>query len=92
MLTLAVGMVPLRVAFRPARTNICNTLPPVAGMHPVHAFTQSTAMRPFVGKMTAAEVQAFETAYDQALTLAYALLPDRSCLMAFRRAFFTLKV
>ena len=61
-------------------------------LHPVHAFTQSTAMRPFVEKMTAPEAATFTAAYDQALTSAYPLLPDGSCLMPFRRVFFTLKV
>lgn len=73
-------------------TEYLQKLDPVAGMHPVHAFTQSTAMRPFVEKLTAEEAQAFAAAYDQALTSAYPLLPDGSCLMPFRRFFFTLKV
>lgn len=73
-------------------TEYLQHLDPVEGMHPVHAFTQSTAMRPFVEKMTKAEAQAYATAYDQALTSAYPLLPDGSCLMPFRRVFFTLKV
>lgn len=62
------------------------------GLHPVHAFTQSTAMRPFMDKLNADEAGAFTTAYDQALTSAYPLLPDGSCLMPFRRVFFTLKI
>ncbi len=61
-------------------------------MHPVRAFTQSTAMRPFVEKLTEAEAESYVTAYDQALTSAYPLLPDGSCLMPFRRVFFVLKV
>lgn len=73
-------------------TEYLQQLDPVEGMHPAHAFTQSTAMRPFVEKMTAAEAQAYTAAYDVALTSAYPLLRDGSCLMPFRRVFFTLKV
>ncbi len=73
-------------------TEYLQRLDPVAEMHPVHAFTQSTAMRPFVDKITGAEAAAYASAYDQALTSAYPLLPDGSCLMPFRRVFFTLKV
>lgn len=73
-------------------TDYLQQLDPVGTIHPVHAFTQSTAMRPFVGKMTACEAATFAAAYDQALTSAYPLLPDGSCLMLFRRVFFTLKV
>lgn len=61
-------------------------------MHPVRAFTQSTAMRPFVEKMSQAEQAAFVSAYDKALASAYPLLPDGSALMPFRRVFFVLKV
>ena len=73
-------------------TEYLQRLDPVSDMHPVRAFTQSTAMRPFMEKLNAAEAQAFVTAYDQALTSAYPLLPDGACLMPFRRVFFTLKV
>lgn len=73
-------------------TEYMQKLDPTEGIHPVHAFTQSTAMRPFVEKMTEAEARAFTAAYDQAVHSAYPLLPDGSCLMPFRRVFFTLKV
>ncbi len=73
-------------------TEYLQRLDPVSDIHPVHAFTQSTAMRPFVEKMSEAEAAAYATAYDQALTSAYPLLPDGSCLMPFRRVFFTLRV
>jgi trans-aconitate 2-methyltransferase len=73
-------------------TEYLQRLDPVADLHPVHAFTQSTAMRPFVEKLTPAEAAAYAAAYDQALTSAYPVLPDGSCLMPFRRVFFTLKV
>ncbi len=61
-------------------------------MHPVRAFTQSTAMRPFVEKLTAAEADAYTSAYDKALASAYPVLADGAVLMPFRRVFFTLKV
>jgi trans-aconitate 2-methyltransferase len=67
-------------------------LDPITTMHPVRAFTQSTAMRPYVQKLTQPEVQIFTAAYDQALIGTYPLLPDGSCLMPFRRVFFTVKV
>lgn len=73
-------------------TEYLQRLDPASGMHPVRAFTQSTAMRPFVERMTAAEAVAYGAAYDLALTSAYPLLPDGSCLMPFRRVFFTLRV
>ncbi|MBI1171600.1 methyltransferase domain-containing protein [bacterium] len=73
-------------------TEYMQHLAPSKDLHPVHAFTQSTAMRPFVEKLTAPEVATFAAAYDQALTSAYPLLPDGSCLMPFRRVFFTLNV
>lgn len=73
-------------------TEYIQRLDAVEGMHPVHAFTQSTAMRPFVDKLTADEAKAYAAAYDLALTSAYPLLPDGSCLMPFRRIFFTLRV
>ena len=73
-------------------TEYLQRLDPVEGMHPVHAFTQSTAMRPFVEKMTAPEAATYAAAYDQALASAYPLAVDGSCLMPFRRVFFTLKV
>jgi trans-aconitate 2-methyltransferase len=73
-------------------TEYLQHLDPVPEMHPVHAFTQSTAMRPFVARLDPDETQSYAAAYDQALTSAYPLLPDGSCLMPFRRVFFTLKV
>lgn len=66
--------------------------PAVASGHPVRAFTESTAMRPFLAGRTPAEVSAFVAAYDQALQSAYPLLPDGSALFPFRRLFLTVKV
>ncbi|MBZ4023987.1 trans-aconitate methyltransferase [Rhodobacter sp. TJ_12] len=56
--------------------------------HPVRAFTQATAMRPFLAQMTEAEGAAFTRAYDAALTDAYPLLPDGAALLPLRRLFF----
>lgn len=61
------------------------------GTHPVRHFTEATAMRPFVERLTAAEVRAFVAAYEEALAVAYPSLPDGSVLMPFRRIFFVLK-
>jgi trans-aconitate 2-methyltransferase len=73
-------------------TDYVQRMEPAADMHPVHAFTQSTAMRPFAEKLTAEEALGFALAYDQALEAAYPRAADGSCLMPFRRVFFTLKV
>lgn len=73
-------------------TDYVQHLAPSAGLHPVHAFTQSTAMRPFAEKLSPEELNAYAQAYDQALEAAYPRAADGSCLMPFRRLFFTLKV
>ena len=73
-------------------TDYVQALAPAAEMHPVRAFTQSTAMRPFVAQLTASEVETFVSAYDKALASAYPVLADGSALMPFRRVFFVLKV
>ena len=73
-------------------TDYIQHLEPAADMHPVRAFTQSTAMRPFVDKMNVKEQAVFVAAYDEALASAYPLLADGSALMPFRRVFFVLKV
>jgi trans-aconitate 2-methyltransferase len=73
-------------------TDYVQRLDATPDMHPVRAFTQSTAMRPFVEKLSAAEAEAYVSAYDKALASAYPVLPDGSVLMPFRRVFFVLKV
>lgn len=73
-------------------TEYVQELGPVAEGHPVRAFTGSTAMRPFLDKLSAEEVQAFAAAYDTALEAAYPRLPDGGALMPFRRAFFVLEM
>ena len=49
-------------------------------------------MRPYVEKLTPAEVEVYVSAYDKALASAYPVLADGSALMPFRRVFFVLKV
>ncbi len=66
-------------------------LPADTAMHPVRAFTASTAMRPIVEKLSEAEQVDFCARYDAALAAAYPLQADGSVLFPFRRVFFTLK-
>ena len=73
-------------------TDYVQHLGPAPDMHPVRAFTQSTAMRPFVERMTPPEQEAFVSSYDKALASAYPVAADGSVLMPFRRVFFVLKV
>lgn len=72
-------------------TDYVQRLDPVALGHPVRFFTGSTAMRPFLDKLTEAEAAAFTAAYDEALGAAYPLLPDGAALMPFRRLFFVVR-
>lgn len=65
-------------------------LPPAAVGHPVRRFTESTAMRPFLAEMTAAEAARYVAAYDAALLAPYPLLPDGGALFPFRRLFLLL--
>ena len=73
-------------------TEYVQRLDPVREGHPVRAFTGSTAMRPFLDKLTAAEAEHFVAAYDTALTSAYPLLDDGAALFPFRRCFFVLEM
>jgi trans-aconitate 2-methyltransferase len=72
-------------------TDYLQMLGPVADGHPVRAFTESTAMRPFVAGLTPAEADAFVVAYDAALADAYLALPDGRVLFPFTRVFFILE-
>lgn len=58
--------------------------------HPVRRFTEATAMRPYLEKLTAPEVAAYVTRYEAALAAAYPVEADGSVLFPFRRLFFTL--
>ncbi len=73
-------------------TTYVQRLAAVEGAHPVRAFTESTAMRPFVEGLTEGEKAAFLAEYEAALTLAYPGQADGSVLFPFTRVFFTLRV
>jgi trans-aconitate 2-methyltransferase len=86
--------VELLLAFGEVRawtTDYLQMLDPVAEGHPVRAFTESTAMRPYVAGLTAEEARAFVAAYDEALVEAYPPLPDGRVLFPFTRVFFILE-
>lgn len=72
-------------------TDYIQMLDPVPEGHPVRAFTESTAMRPFVAAMSADEARAYVAAYDAALADAYPALPDGRVLFPFTRIFFVLE-
>ena len=72
-------------------TDYLQMLDPVSEGHPVRAFTESTAMRPFVEGMGEAELKAYVSAYDAALAEAYPSLPDGRVLFPFTRVFFILE-
>jgi trans-aconitate 2-methyltransferase len=69
-------------------TEYIQHLAPTATGHPVRAFTESTAMRPFTERLTDDEARAYTHAYDVALKIPYPLRPDGSVLFPFRRIFF----
>lgn len=73
-------------------TDYVQRLEPASEGHPVRHFTQSTAMRPFLERLTVPEAEAFVARYDAALELAYPRGGDGSVLLPFRRCFFTLRV
>lgn len=72
-------------------TDYIQMLDPVPLGHPVRAFTESTAMRPYVAGLTEAERRAYVAAYDAALDQAYPALPDGRVLFPFTRVFFILE-
>jgi trans-aconitate 2-methyltransferase len=65
-------------------------LGPSADGHPVRRFTEATAMRPFLDRLTKAEAHDFTQRYDAALTSAYPTEVDGAVLFPFRRLFITL--
>lgn len=73
-------------------TDYVQRLEPVADGHPVRSFTESTAMRPFLERLTEAEAARFVAAYEEALAAAYPAGEDGAVLFPFRRVFFTLRV
>lgn len=62
------------------------------GAHPVRAFSQATAARPILEKLSEAEAGMFLAAYDESLAAAYAPAADGSVLYPFRRLFMVLTV
>jgi trans-aconitate 2-methyltransferase len=73
-------------------TEYVQRLDPSPDGHPVRRFTESTAMRPFLAKLTGDEAARFVAAYEAALASAYPALEDGAVLFPFRRVFFTLRV
>lgn len=73
-------------------TEYVQRLDPVKAGHPVRAFTESTAMRPFLQRLSSGEAAEFTARYDAALAAAYPLLPDGGALLPFRRVFFVLEM
>lgn len=71
-------------------TEYLQPLGPAAEGHPVRAFTASTAMRPFLDRLTAGEADRFTARYDEALDSAYPRLEDGGALFPFRRLFLIL--
>lgn len=72
-------------------TDYVQRLLPAGDAHPVRRFTEATALRPYLDRMSAAEQAAFTRRYDAALEAAYPAEPDGSVLFPFRRVFFVLK-
>jgi trans-aconitate 2-methyltransferase len=72
-------------------TDYVQMLDPVTDAHPVRAYTESTAMRPFIEGLKEAEIQAFVGTYDAALAEAYPALPTGRVLFPFTRVFFILE-
>ncbi|MES2436025.1 MAG: methyltransferase domain-containing protein [Pseudomonadota bacterium] len=73
-------------------TEYIQRLEPSAAMHPVRAFTESTAMRPIAERLSSPELASFCAAYEASLAAAYPLQKDGAVLFPFKRVFFTLKV
>jgi trans-aconitate 2-methyltransferase len=72
-------------------TEYLQRLAPVEAGHPVRHFTASTAMRPILERLDAAEAARFVAAYDAALAGPYPAAADGSVLMPFRRLFMVLR-
>lgn len=73
-------------------TQYMQRLPRGDGAHPVLRFTESTALRPFVERLSEPERRAFVVRYQAALDAAYPIESDGTVLFPFRRLFFVLKV
>lgn len=73
-------------------TDYVHRLDPAETGHSVRRFTESTAMRPFLGRLSATEAAALVERYETALASAYPAEADGSVLFPFRRLFFVLTV
>lgn len=71
-------------------TDYVQRLDPATGGHPVRRFTEATAMRPFLERLSAAEAADFMARYEAALAAAYPVEGDGSVLFPFRRVFLVL--
>ena len=71
-------------------TEYLQPLAPLAEGHPVRAFTQATALRPFAARLGEGELQEFLDSYDEALGIAYPAEADGTVLFPFRRLFLVL--
>ena len=71
-------------------TEYVQRLAPSAEAHPVRLFTESTAMRPYLARLSADEARAFVASYEAELAPAYPAEADGSVLFPFRRVFFVL--
>jgi trans-aconitate 2-methyltransferase len=73
-------------------TEYLHWLKPMATGHPVRWFTESTALRPILERLSVEEAGAFIAAYETALEAAYPVQQDGGALFPFLRVFFTLTV
>lgn len=72
-------------------TDYLQILAPVAEGHPVRAFTEGSALRPFAARLGEGELAAFLEAYDDALANAYPAEADGTVLFPFRRLFLVMR-
>lgn len=73
-------------------TEYMQKLAPDATAHPVRRFAEGTAMRPYLGALSAEEGERLTAAYDSALGEAYPLARDGGALFPFRRLFMVLQI
>jgi trans-aconitate 2-methyltransferase len=72
-------------------TDYLQVLASVAEGHPVRAFTEGTALRPFAARLGEGELEEFLGSYDEALAIAYPAEADGTVLFPFRRLFLVLR-
>lgn len=71
-------------------TTYVQDLAPVGEGHPVRAFVQSTAMRPFLAEMSEAEVARYVATYETLLARDYPIRENGHVHFPFKRVFFVL--